>query len=99
ESARVPMDAHARALEAVRYRALPSAGPRVPDPARTLPAPDDATMRHSRSVLRHYGNMSSATSLFVLEEMLRQESPVPGEWGEMISLGPGFAAEGALLSW
>jgi alkylresorcinol/alkylpyrone synthase len=43
--------------------------------------------------------MSSATILFVLEEMLRHESPVPGEWGLMIGLGPGFAAEGALLTW
>jgi predicted naringenin-chalcone synthase len=24
---------------------------------------------------------------------------VPGDWGLMIALGPGFAAEGALLRW
>jgi len=24
---------------------------------------------------------------------------VPGDWGLMIGLGPGFAAEGALLRW
>jgi alkylresorcinol/alkylpyrone synthase len=54
---------------------------------------------HSRSVLRRFGNMSSATILFVLEETLREESPVPNDWGVMIGLGPGFAAEGALLRW
>jgi alkylresorcinol/alkylpyrone synthase len=54
---------------------------------------------HSRAVLRRYGNMSSATILFVLEEMLRREAPVDGQWGLMIALGPGFAAEGALLRW
>jgi alkylresorcinol/alkylpyrone synthase len=43
--------------------------------------------------------MSSATILFVLEETLRQALPVPGDWGLMIGLGPGFAAEGALLRW
>jgi predicted naringenin-chalcone synthase len=53
----------------------------------------------TRHVLRQYGNMSSATILFVLEETLRTARPVPGEWGLMIGLGPGFAAEGALLSW
>lgn len=52
---------------------------------------------HARAVLRRHGNMSSATILFVLEETLRAESPVPGELGVMIGLGPGCAAEGALL--
>jgi alkylresorcinol/alkylpyrone synthase len=33
------------------------------------------------------------------EETLRLESPGPGDWGLMIALGPGFAAEGALLRW
>ena len=54
---------------------------------------------HSRSILRRFGNMSSATILFVLEETLQKESPVPDDWGLMIGLGPGFAAEGALLRW
>jgi alkylresorcinol/alkylpyrone synthase len=43
--------------------------------------------------------MSSATVLFVLEEMLASGQPVAGDWGLMIALGPGFAAEGALLRW
>jgi alkylresorcinol/alkylpyrone synthase len=42
--------------------------------------------------------MSSATILFVLEHALRCEG-VPGEWAVMVGLGPGFAAEGALLRW
>jgi alkylresorcinol/alkylpyrone synthase len=56
-------------------------------------------MAHARAVLREHGNMSSATILFVLERLLRLEQPLPGEWGLMIGLGPGFAAEGALLRW
>src|SRR3989442_1470020 len=99
EMVRVLMDAQGLKREDVRYWVLHSAGRRVLDRARTLLELDDAVMRHSRSVLRRYGNMSSATILFVLEEMLREESPVPGEWGVMVGLGPGFAAEGALLSW
>jgi alkylresorcinol/alkylpyrone synthase len=50
-------------------------------------------------VLRRFGNMSSATVLFVLDEVLRSGLPQPGDWGLMIALGPGFAAEGALLRW
>ena len=85
--------------EDIRYWVLHSAGRRVIDRARTLLELGEAEVAHSRAVLRRYGNMSSATILFVLEEMFRQESPVDDEWGLMIALGPGFAAEGALLRW
>ncbi len=83
----------------IRHWVLHSAGRRVIDRARTLLELSEEQVEHSRSVLRRYGNMSSATILFVLEETLRRESPVDGEWGLMIGLGPGFAAEGALLRW
>jgi alkylresorcinol/alkylpyrone synthase len=43
--------------------------------------------------------MSSATVLFVLREVCERGSPTPGDWGVMLALGPGFAAEGALLRW
>ena len=85
--------------EDVRYWVLHSAGRRVIDRARALLELDEAQVAVSREVLRRYGNMSSATILFVLEETLRAAAPVPGEWGLMIALGPGFAAEGALLRW
>jgi alkylresorcinol/alkylpyrone synthase len=59
---------------------------------------DEEALTHARTVLREYGNMSSATILFVLERALRREA-VPGQWGVLVGLGPGFAAEGALLRW
>jgi alkylresorcinol/alkylpyrone synthase len=83
----------------VRYWVLHSAGRRVLDRAGQLLDLGEEHMVHARHVLRTYGNMSSATILFVLDETLRKESPVAGDWGLMIGLGPGFAAEGALLSW
>ena len=83
----------------VRYWVLHSAGRRVLDRAGELLELTPAQTAASRTVLRRYGNMSSATIIFVLEETLAHASPVPGEWGVMIALGPGFAAEGALLRW
>ena len=83
----------------IRYWVLHSAGRRVLDRAAELLELTPEQTAASRTVLRRYGNMSSATILFVLEETLRAASPVPGEWGVMIGLGPGFAAEGALLRW
>jgi predicted naringenin-chalcone synthase len=99
EMAAALMASHGLKQEDVRYWVLHSAGRRVLDRASTLLGLEDFQAAHARTVLRRHGNMSSATILFVLEETLRAETPVPGEWGVMIGLGPGFAAEGALLRW
>lgn len=50
----------------------------------------------TKSVLRDFGNMSSATVLFVLAEILKQP-PNKGEYGIMLSFGPGFTAQRLLL--
>jgi alkylresorcinol/alkylpyrone synthase len=98
EMARALMDAQGLKREDVRDWVLHSAGRRVLDRVRALLDLDESALAHARAVLREYGNMSSATILFVLERALRREG-VPGEWGVMVGLGPGFAAEGALLRW
>jgi predicted naringenin-chalcone synthase len=91
--------AHGLKQEDVARWVLHSAGRRVIEEAQRLLGLSDEDVAASREVLRAYGNMSSATVLFVLEEILRRRPPAPGEWGVMIALGPGFAAEGALLRW
>ena len=50
----------------------------------------------TRGVLRDYGNMSSATVLFVLSQII-QDQPKTGEYGLMLSFGPGFTAQRLLL--
>lgn len=52
----------------------------------------------TREVLRMYGNMSSATVLYVLERFLEKEIK-PGEQGLVLSFGPGFSAQRVLLEW
>jgi alkylresorcinol/alkylpyrone synthase len=51
----------------------------------------------ARSILRRYGNMSSPTVLFVLDEFLRSGSIRPGEHGLITALGPGFSSEMLLV--
>ncbi|HVC34195.1 MAG TPA: type III polyketide synthase [Chloroflexota bacterium] len=53
----------------------------------------------SADVLRRYGNTSSASVLFVLDDVMRHHHPDPGAFGVMASLGPGFCAEMLLLRW
>jgi predicted naringenin-chalcone synthase len=55
-----------------------------------LALPPDA-LRHSRDVLRDFGNMSSATLVFVLERILRS-SHATGD-GMAMAFGPGLTVE------
>ena len=50
----------------------------------------------TKEVLRLYGNMSSATVLYVLERIMDNQ-PQKGEKGLMLSFGPGFSAQRVLL--
>jgi predicted naringenin-chalcone synthase len=52
----------------------------------------------TRETLRLYGNMSSATVLYVLERFLEKKL-AKGEQGLMLSFGPGFSAQRVLLEW
>ena len=83
----------------VRHWILHSAGNRVLERAERQLGLGNGELAAARAVLRRYGNMSSATVLFVLDEVLRTRSPGTDDWGVMMALGPGFAAEGALLRW
>ena len=83
----------------IRYWILHPGGRKVMDRAAEYLGLDDGHLRLSRHVLRNYGNMSSPTALFVLNEVLSSEHPRPGEYGVLLALGPGFAAEAALLRW
>lgn len=53
----------------------------------------------TKEILRLYGNMSSATVLYVLERFLEPGRAVKGDKGFMLSFGPGFSAQRVLLQW
>ena len=53
----------------------------------------------SWDVLRRYGNLSSASVLFILQEWLSRRKPAPGSYGLVMAFGPGFTAEMLLLQW
>ena len=52
----------------------------------------------TKKVLKEYGNMSSATVLYVLEEFLNKDIS-SGEQGMILSFGPGFSAQRVLIEW
>jgi len=85
--------------EDIRFWILHPGGRKVLDAASQFLGLEEKHLGFSRRVLRNYGNMSSPTVLFVLDDVLRNGSPRPGDFGVLLALGPGFAAEAALLRW
>ncbi|CAN6202913.1 unnamed protein product [Urochloa humidicola] len=60
---------------------------------------DPGKLAASRVVVTDYGNMLSATVIFVLEELRRRmdEEGDEAEWGMMVGFGPGFTVETMVL--
>lgn len=84
-----------RPLEAIAAWAIHPGGKSIVDAVeRGLGLPADKVAA-SRGVLQDYGNMSSATVLFVLE---RQMSERPAS-GIALAFGPGLAMEGLRFGW
>jgi predicted naringenin-chalcone synthase len=54
-------------------------------------------LRASWDVLANAGNCASATVLLVLENILGVDRPRPGEYGVLLTFGPGLTIEGAVL--
>ena len=83
----------------IRHWVMHPGGRKVIDRVQQSLKMTDEDVSASRYVLRNFGNMSSPTVLFVLREIMEKHSPVVGDWGVLMALGPGFAAEAALLQW
>ncbi|MFF8911385.1 3,5-dihydroxyphenylacetyl-CoA synthase DpgA [Streptomyces olivaceoviridis] len=54
-------------------------------------------LRHTTGVLRDYGNLSSGSFLFSFERLLREGVARPGEYGVLMTMGPGSTIETALV--
>ncbi len=52
----------------------------------------------TKEILKLYGNMSSATVLYVLERFM-DKKPATGDKGLLLSFGPGFSAQRTLIEW
>ncbi len=74
-------------------------GPKVLSAVQqALALPEDA-LRHAWTSLATVGNLSSASVLHVLAMTLAEPAPVPGSYGVLLAMGPGFCAELVLLRW
>jgi len=74
-------------------------GPKVLEATETALELPKGALDASWACLRRTGNLSSASVLFVLEEVMKNRRPDPGTWGILAAMGPGFCSELLLLRW
>jgi alkylresorcinol/alkylpyrone synthase len=83
----------------VRHYVAHTGGPKVLEAfRRALDLPEAALERSWRS-LHEVGNLSSASVLFVLADLLDAGEAREGDVGLLAAMGPGFSAELVLLRW
>ncbi|MFC9772861.1 MULTISPECIES: type III polyketide synthase [unclassified Pseudarthrobacter] len=82
----------------IRHWAIHPGGRSILDKVQTRLGLTDGQLVPAREVLRNYGNMSSATVLFVLRHILEQDSEPGGERICSMAFGPGLTVETALLT-
>lgn len=74
-------------------------GPKVLEATEeSLGLPREA-LEASWETLRRVGNLSSASVLVVLDEVMKHRHPAPGTRSVLAAMGPGFCAEMLLLEW
>jgi 3,5-dihydroxyphenylacetyl-CoA synthase len=56
-------------------------------------------VRHTTSVLRDYGNLSSGSFLFSYNNLLEEGVVQSGDYGVLMTMGPGSTIETALIQW
>ncbi len=76
-----------------------SGGKKVIDAVRVNLGLTRHDVRHTTGVLSDYGNLSSGSFLFSYERLMREGVTKPGEYGVLMTMGPGSTIETALIQW
>jgi alkylresorcinol/alkylpyrone synthase len=74
-------------------------GPKVLEATEAALGVGREALQLSWDCLRKTGNLSSASVLCVLEQVLQRQQPAPGSYGVLAAAGPGFCSELVLLKW
>ena len=82
---------------AIKHWVLHTGGGAVIDSIKLSLGLEEHDVRHTRSVLRDYGNISSGSFLVSLERLLSEGCVSAGDRGVMVTMGPGAQIEAALI--
>jgi predicted naringenin-chalcone synthase len=92
------LDKHDLSIDEVEHLIFHPGGKKIIQTVEELFGKMGKNIDHTKAVLQEYGNMSSATVLFVLEKFMSQPQQ-KDSIGMMLSFGPGFTAQNLLLKW
>ena len=79
--------------------ALHTGGPKILEATADALGLKNGELEVSWECLRRTGNLSSASVLVVLDEIMKNRRPEPGTLGILAAMGPGFCSEFVLLEW
>lgn len=85
-------------IEAISHLIFHPGGRKIVEVVQEIFGQMGKNIDDTKEVLRLYGNMSSATVLYVLERFMDKQ-PEKDTYGLMLSFGPGFSAQRVLLKW
>ena len=81
----------------IQHWGIHPGGPKIIDMVgERLDLPASA-LEPSQAVLAEYGNCSSVTILLILDRLIRDRRPQPGEYAVLMAFGPGLTMESALV--
>jgi predicted naringenin-chalcone synthase len=83
----------------VRHWLVHSGGKKVIDAVMVNLGLTRYELRHTIEVMRDYGNLSSGSFLFSYERLINDEAIRSGDFGVLMTMGPGSTIETALVQW
>lgn len=93
------LDHHQLTLDQINHWIVHPGGPKVLKTVASEFGLTDEQLYLSWQALAKVGNISSATVIYILNQLLTNQHPAPGSYGIMIGMGPGFSQEAVLLQW
>ena len=83
----------------VQHWIIHSGGKKVIDAIKYTVGITEHDVRHTASILRDYGNLGSGSFLFSLRRLEAEGTIRRGDYGVMMTMGPGSTIETALIRW
>ncbi len=93
------LDRHNLRRRHIKHWIVHSGGKKVVDAIKYNIGITEHDVRHTASVLRDYGNVSSASFLFSFQRLLQEGRVRTGDYGVLMTMGPGSTIETALVRW
>jgi alkylresorcinol/alkylpyrone synthase/polyketide synthase Type III len=83
----------------IKHWIIHSGGKKVIDSIRVNLGLTKTDVRHTTEVLSKFGNLSSGSFLFSFQRLLDEGHAAQGDYGVMMTMGPGSTIECALIKW